>query len=628
MSHANPSYVRPPPPPKSAQSQSAQPAQTVVVTFPTQSERPAYRAYKYPFKVDGDEQDRFYRPGIYYHFVDEGKDDDGNPIFTLVDYWFLSWLEVLAIVRTLDGTEHGYLIEYIPHGEKTERRLVLPQSSLLGRADDAFKLLRSHGVTVLNKHLKTARSYLDEQHLNFSSAKPEQFWRCTKTVGWHSDKSFLFPNVVIGEALGVCFSGNGYGAAYERSGTYLQWRDNVAALCVGNDYLLLSLSSALAGPLLKDLHIPGSGIHLFGDSTTGKSSALYVGISAWDSPAYMISWRTTTNGLEGHAACRCDTFLAIDESHQAEVKVLDNGVYAILNGIPKGRMNRDASLQGMQSWRIFALSSGERSLESHLGAAHIDHKAGQSVRMLDVPVHAQHGLFDNLHQYAGGRQFAEALVDNCAKYYGHAASRFIKSLINKRSTLDLQAGFTRIHQEFGNNLSAQESRVARVFTLVAMAGELAIEWDIVPWRTGDVTNAAIRVFGYWKNAQPSSAKSREHAQALKRVNDFIDTHGSSRFLDITWKAGIDRFGNVEKEPAVKDRAGYYEDVGGSRIFLFTSAGLRQAIHGLDFGRALRALEEAGAFYIQGTGGEKAKKRNVPDGRDTKLYHIDPAKLSP
>jgi hypothetical protein len=72
-------------------------------------------------------------------------DKDGNIL--LVDYWFLSWLEVLAIVRTSSGKERGYLIEFIAHGETNSRRLILPQSSLLGRADEAFRLLRSHGIS-------------------------------------------------------------------------------------------------------------------------------------------------------------------------------------------------------------------------------------------------------------------------------------------------------------------------------------------------------------------------------------------------------------------------------------------------------------------------------------------------
>jgi putative DNA primase/helicase len=619
-----------PPPSQAGQPQNAGPpsSQAIVVTFPTEDERPCYRAYRYPFKVDGDTEDKYWRPGIYYHFVHEEKDDDGNITQTLVDYWFISYLVVLAIVRTASGKEHGYLIEYVAHGEQTPRRLVLPQSLLLGRADEAFKILRSHGVTVLNKHLKTIRSYLDEQHLEFNAGKPEHFWTSTKTVGWYSEKSFLLPDEIIGEAAGVCFNGNGEGALYNKAGSYRGWRDYVAAPCKGNNYLVFALSSSFTGPLLKWLSITGAGVHFYGDSSVGKTTAQYVGIASWASPDFMIPWRATSNGLEGEAACRCDTFIALDDSHQADLKTLDNGLYMLINGMPKPRMNRDSSRKENQIWRVFALSSGERSLETHLGAAHIDHKAGQAVRVIDVCVKAAYGLFDDLHGCADGKLFSEKLTRDCAKYYGHAAPLFVKKLIAKMSSISLQTRLDTLYHEFGKDLSAQEGRVARVFACVALAGELATEWGIVPWVTGDAKKAALKIFEDWKEAQPSSAKSREHAQALKRVSDFIDTHGSSRFLDITWKPGIDRFGNMEKEPAVKDRAGYYEDVGGSRMFLFTSAGLREAIQGLDFGRGLRALEEAGAFYIKGTEGEKAKKRDVPDGRDTKLYHIDPAKLDP
>jgi putative DNA primase/helicase len=78
---------------------------------------------------------------------------------------------------------------------------------------------------------------------------------------------------------------------------------------------------------------------------------------------------------------------------------------------------------------------------------------------------------------------------------------------------------------------------------------------------------------------------------------------------------------------VRDRAGYWEEIGASRMFLFTAGGLREATTGFDFGRVLRALEEAGAFTTQkGVTGERARKRRTPDGREIKLYHIDPSKL--
>jgi putative DNA primase/helicase len=85
---------------------------------------------------------------------------------------------------------------------------------------------------------------------------------------------------------------------------------------------------------------------------------------------------------------------------------------------------------------------------------------------------------------------------------------------------------------------------------------------------------------------------------------------------------------TDEQPKAYDRAGYWEDTAEGRIFLFTKDGLREATRGYDFNRVLRALDEAGAFYVKGYGKEKAKKRDLPDGGQAKLYHINPKKLEP
>src|SRR5262249_16728972 len=93
-----------------------------------------------------------------------------------------------------------------------------------------------------------------------------------------------------------------------------------------NSYLVLGLSCAFAGPLLEPLNIPGLGIHYFGVSTTGKSTALAVAASAWGQEKFAISWSATINGLEAAAMNRSSTLLVLDESHQVDPKVLDGGV--------------------------------------------------------------------------------------------------------------------------------------------------------------------------------------------------------------------------------------------------------------------------------------------------------------
>ncbi len=184
----------------------------------------------------------------------------------------------------------------------------------------------------------------------------------------------------------------------------------------------------------------------------------------------------------------------------------------------------------------------------------------------------------------------------------------------------------------GIKLSAQELRVLRSFALIAVAGELAIEAGILLWGPGLVQFAAKQLFDKWRAAQPHGGTSREHAQILEKISDFIERHRDTRFTDVRPKIYTEIMNSVavtkkcEEQPRAYDRAGYWEDINNLRVYLFTKDGLREATSGFDFERVLRALEEAGAFVGKGYGSEKAKKRWLPDGGQAKLYHINPEKL--
>jgi putative DNA primase/helicase len=591
-------------------------------TFPPAERRPCFCCYRQAFLI-GEEH---YYAGVYYHTAETEKDDSGGKVETLVDTWVTSVVEVLCIVRTDAGTEHAYLLEYIPHGEAEIRRAVLAQALLLGRGEEALKELRDLGVSVLGSKTKLVRAYLDGEHLKFSQAKtPNDFWTSVKVIGWAPvGERFVLPHRIIGKQTGIWFSGKSSATQYKSAGTLKEWQHEVAEPCLGNPYLITALSCGLAGPLLELLNIPGLGLHYFGDSTTGKSTALVVAASSWGPEKFVISWRTTINGLEGQAVSRSSTFMPVDESHQVDPKVLDASVYMLLNGTSKARMNKDTSPREIEHWRVCVLSSGERSIETHQASANIDHKIGQAVRIIDLPVvNGAYGLFNHIHQAGSGAHFADSLREAAAQNYGHAGPLFIQKLIDHHDTLKLTELLEAAKEAFGSNLSAQDARVARSFAVIGLAGELAIEWKILPWREGTAITAVVELFAHWQETQPRSTKSKETEQILKAVHDFIDLHGNSRFLSLGWTPQF----HYSQDPQVKDQAGYFEDFSGERIYLFTSAGLKAATKGSDFKRVLEALEEAGAFAKNGSK-QKAVPTRVPEGQTKNLYHINPTKLQP
>jgi putative DNA primase/helicase len=88
-----------------------------------------------------------------------------------------------------------------------------------------------------------------------------------------------------------------------------------------------------------------------------------------------------------------------------------------------------------------------------------------------------------------------------------------------------------------------------------------------------------------------------------------------------------KYGVEDKSPMIHNRAGYWDDAAGERVYLFTSAGFRDATKGFPRKRVTEALDKVGAFTETDTVNRKyAKLERVPDGRGVRLYHIDPCKL--
>jgi putative DNA primase/helicase len=599
--------------------------------FPSPEDRSCYRVYDTPFE-DGS---KLWASGVYFHGIEE-KTVRGETTIRFIDRWISSVMRVKAITRTAAGKEHSYLLEFVSHDGNVLQRQVLPQSLLVGHITDLMQFLRPLGISVLFENREYIRDYLDHEHQKFSAEHPEHFLESVKVVGWHSPgKTFVLPTEIIGDKTRVWFNGQNV-ACFGESGDFETWKTKVATPCEGNSYLVFGLSTAFAGPLLEPLNIAGLGIHLYGVSTTGKSTVLDVGGSAWGVtqgvPRFTLSWHNTINGLEAAATNRSSTLIVLDESHQVDPKVLDAAVYMLLNKIGKGRMHRDTSSREVAGWYPCVLSSGERSIETHQTSAKIEHKVGQTVRIIDVLVvdKGENGLFTDLHGTEKGEEFSQQLRNSVAKHYGHAGPLFVQHLIKNYASLSLRDRFNSIveqFQQFPKNLNAQDARVARSFALAALAGELAIEWGIVPWQQNSALIAAVEIFNHWLSGQPRGVKYKESAQLLTGVKDFIETRGAD-FSDADWVAQLDLNGRLTNPvPVIHERAGYWKEDNGKRIYCFLSAGLQRASGSFGARKAAEVLDEVGALF---------KKENTKHTHhlwvaelqcNKRCYWVDPEKLA-
>jgi len=437
-----------------------------------------------------------------------------------------SWLIIKALTRDADGINWGRVLEF-KDADQVVRCWTMPMELLGGNGDELAKELLRLGLRISPG--SSIRRLLVEYITNAETAERA---RCVLRTGWH-EQCFVLPHKVFGSVNETVLlqSDNHISSEYCSSGSLIEWQEHIASLCVGNSRLIFSASLAFAAPLLKIARVESGGFHLRGQSSTGKTTVLLVAASIWGGKNYVQNWRATDNGLEGLAAQHNDTLLILDELSQIDPKHAGEVAYMLANGQGKARASKSGSTKQRLNWRLIFLSSGEISLASHMLEAGKSFRAGQEVRMVDVPADAgcNAGVFEKLHVFSDGAIFSEMLKINCDKYHGIAGEKFLEQLVSIEA-LSLHTSIQNIQAEFMCDLSdcahGQVKRVLQRFALVAVAGELATEFGITGWKKGVAVQAAKTCFHAWLNARDGGAGSYEYENILERVRHFFQENAA------------------------------------------------------------------------------------------------------
>ncbi|MCO5118770.1 MAG: DUF927 domain-containing protein [Burkholderiaceae bacterium] len=546
-----------------------------------------------------------YRPGVWYFGLKHGRKADDPP--TLIDQWVSSPLHVGAVTFDAQETNFGRLLR-LRNTVGRWREWAMPMELLRASGDELRGELLAMGVTIDPNAHRLLGQYLQ-------SVTPKRRIRCALQVGW-SGSSYVLPDEVIGpDAAGVIFqSGERGHDEHTRAGTLDGWREGVAAHAIGNPLLALALSAAFAGPLLGKCNAEGGGVHYVGDSSTGKTTAIEAACSVWGGANFRRSWRATANGIEGAAALFNDGLLALDEISECDPREVGAIVYALGNGRGKQRASRTGNARNVTRWRCVILSSGERAIATAMAEGGRLAKAGQAVRLLDVPAARRFGAWDTLHDFPSGPALSDAIKRAAATHHGQAGRAFLHRLTHDaRDFAELLERFKALPEFEADAGEGQDKRAAARFALLALAGELATEYDLTGWPEGEATKAAGVAFKAWQALRGRG--NDERRQIPERVAEFIERHGDSRFSNAD-HAGLD-------DPMRVNRAGWWRDEGDGRAYLFNKAGLREALQGFDFRRALDTLQEVGA--LPASAGERSKPERI-GGRLVRLYSIHADRL--
>lgn len=557
------------------------------VTLPTEDQRPCYRCYPEAFKVNGKRFDA----GLYFHdSTEEGRSKRS------CDHWLCAPLEVVAMAS---DTGHSYskLLHFVD-AEDQQREFLLPMQMLKGQAEDLKGAFLDMGLSLELKRFHLLRDFINK-------AKPKRRIKLAQKTGWADEHSFLLPNVVIGTADYV-LANNPFGDAdYSIAGTMQDWQQQVAAYAQDNVWLVVAIGSALAGPLLSKLELSNGGFHVYGDSSIGKSTISRVACSVWGAPDKFIkTWRATSNGQEGVAASRNDTLLVLDEIGESDPAEVGKIIYQLGNGQGKIRADKLGGVRPVQTWRLILLSNGEHPIEAVLQQARQQLKAGQQVRLTSISALRQHGCFDTLHVFTKGAELADHLNQACNQHYGHVGTAFVRKLVQQHAG-ELKKDFADVLLQF-HTLHGQAGRIAKRFAVIALAAELAIRWQLLPWPQQHALTLCLQLYAEWQASQPQGSHEDQTI-----ISDFVDY--ITRYSDTRFSALIDE--NHRANP----RSGYFEFINSKCVYYVTSTGLKDMFPSMDSKRVVKALFQAGLYYQTGPK-ERAMVKRI-HGKPTKVHAL-------
>jgi putative DNA primase/helicase len=264
------------------------------------------------------------------------------------------------------------------------------------------------------------------------------------------------------------------------------------------------------------------------------------------------------------------------------------------------------------------LSSGEVGLAQHMTEGGKVVRAGQEVRLIDLPADAGagHGVFEELHDFENGGALSNALKEATQQYHGVAGLAFIDAVTAKVTSLPLHvkafiAGFVKAH--LPPNAAGQAARVCARFAIIAAAGEAATEYGVTGWEAGTARQAAAACFRAWLD-QRGGAGNSEQDKILAAVRAFFETHGDARFTEL----------DPLNDRVTINRSGFrrWSEVG-QEFYVLPEAYKREVCAGFDQRTVTKVLIEAG-WLQPGKDQKSAQKKSLPGLGETRVYVITAA----
>ena len=539
--------------------------------------------------------------GLYW--ITPKVDKDSGEIINN-EAWLCSPLEVVG--SGSDGAERYLVLRWrSPRGHEDITRAI-PCADVGER--EGWRSLKAGGVNVTTKN--TFRAILADWLQQCGSG---QEWIITHTTGWHNGAYIMPDGEVIGDPeTPILFNGRSAASSgYAVSGTAEGWRDSVAYLAGGNPSMMLGVAAALSAPLIGLVGADGFGVHLFEQSSAGKTTTANIASSLWGEPdALRLTWYGTALGIANEAEAHNDSLLPLDEVGQgSSAKDVATSAYTLFNGAGKLQGAKEGGNRELKRWRTVAISTGEMDIETFLSAGGLKVKAGQLVRLLNIPMEkstAFHGL-------QNGKAHADALKQAWIENHGAAGREWVKWLAahQKEAKQAVHDAQTRWRGLIPADYGEQVHRVAERFAILEAA--LVTGASITGWDEQASRDAIQHSFNAW--VKEFGTGNKEHQQIIEQCEAFLNAYGLSRFAPLPYEPASLPISNLA---GYRKRKSNHDDAP-MVFYTFPATFEKEIAQGFNARQFARALAAAGLLSEPSSGRGYQQKSPRIDGRQINVY---------
>ena len=347
------------------------------------------------------------------------------------------------ITRRLHDVELGEVIAFALHLPRDGvRDFVVPLSAVTSR-EEFRKHMSMQGIVTFGKDVDKLMAYTaawirELQQTTTASEAHQQF-------GWVDDKKM--DEFVLGDQL-ITANGTDYNppssktaghirkfkptGTRERNKEILDFYDQD-----GMELQQLTVCAGFGTILMPFTGLYSLGIHLFGETGGGKTTAMFTGTSIWGDPSGLTGTKADTpNSRMNLAEVMHNMLLNTDEMTNILGRHASDYAYQLSEGKQKNRMAGGGNSERVRGrpWRLIAVSSGNVSMYAQMAMAKSDTKA-EMQRLLELRVDEMPKV--DVDPLVGAKLFAD-IQDN----YGHFGPEFVQYVIANKEAL--MADYERI----------------------------------------------------------------------------------------------------------------------------------------------------------------------------------------